>query len=42
MREKLIVCMALFIVAGFLGACNTVEGAGRDIEDAGEWVQDTF
>ena len=23
-----------------LGACNTIEGAGRDIENAGESVQD--
>jgi predicted small secreted protein len=26
-----------------LGACsNTFNGAGRDIEGAGEWIQDTF
>lgn len=24
----------------FIAACNTVEGAGRDVEDAGEAVQD--
>lgn len=35
-----------FVVASFLalglglGACNTVDGAGRDIERAGEVVQD--
>lgn len=27
----------------WLGACaNTFEGAGRDIENMGEWMQDTF
>ena len=23
-----------------LAACNTTEGAGRDIERSGEWIQD--
>ncbi len=35
--------LALLPIIGFalgLAACNTVEGAGKDIEDSGEWVQD--
>ena len=32
---------ALLILAGFLGGCNTMAGAGRDIERGGEKLQDT-
>lgn len=34
--------LALFLVTGSLalGACNTIEGAGRDIQSAGEAVED--
>lgn len=33
--------LAVFISAAFsLSACNTVEGAGKDIERAGEEVQE--
>lgn len=31
---------ALFVGALSLSACNTVDGAGQDIENAGEAVQD--
>lgn len=35
------VMLMILAVAGLgLSACNTVEGAGRDIEAAGETVQD--
>jgi predicted small secreted protein len=27
-------------IGGFLTACNTVEGAGKDIEEAGEEIQE--
>ena len=37
--------MALLLLAmfsmGFLSACNTVAGAGKDIQGAGEKVEDT-
>ncbi|MCB1954651.1 MAG: entericidin A/B family lipoprotein [Rhodocyclaceae bacterium] len=34
--------LALIIAAAFtLGACNTVEGVGKDIEAGGEKVQET-
>ena len=40
-KVALVVC--LFVVAGFVTGCsNTFEGAGRDIEHAGEKIQDTF
>jgi predicted small secreted protein len=32
--------LALFAVIGFLAGCNTMEGAGRDVERAGEKIQD--
>lgn len=34
------VILTLAVVGLGLSACNTVEGAGRDIENAGEAVQD--
>jgi predicted small secreted protein len=36
----LIRLMALAILVGFLGGCNTMEGAGRDIEQGGQKLQD--
>ncbi|MEQ8328248.1 entericidin A/B family lipoprotein [Parvibaculum sp.] len=33
---------AVVLLLGFgLAACNTIEGAGQDIENTGEAVQDT-
>ncbi len=32
--------LALVFIAGAVAACNTMEGAGKDIEKAGEAVQD--
>ncbi|HRQ60069.1 MAG TPA: entericidin A/B family lipoprotein [Alphaproteobacteria bacterium] len=32
---------AMAVLGLSLAACNTVEGAGRDIESAGEAVQDS-
>lgn len=37
---RLILAMLLTITCLTLGACNTMEGAGRDLENAGESVQD--
>ena len=31
--------LALFAVIGFLAGCNTMEGAGKDVERAGEKIQ---
>ena len=35
--------LSLLAIIGFalgITACNTVEGAGEDIEDSGEWIQE--
>jgi predicted small secreted protein len=31
---------AMVVSAAVLGACNTVEGVGRDIENAGDAIED--
>ena len=41
MKTYNILTIAVFALATFsLAACNTIEGAGQDIENAGESVQD--
>lgn len=37
--HKLIWMMLGGLVAGAMGACNTMAGAGEDIENAGEGIQ---
>ncbi len=37
---KLTACLLLAMSATFAFGCNTVEGAGEDIEDLGEGVSD--
>ncbi len=37
---RLLTILCLAVLGLGLSACETVEGAGRDIEDAGETVQD--
>ena len=37
---KNVMLMVLAVASLGLSACNTMEGAGRDIENAGEAVQD--
>ncbi len=41
MKVKNAVMIAALVSTVALCACNTVEGAGRDIENAGEAVQDS-
>ncbi|MFA5122112.1 entericidin A/B family lipoprotein [Zavarzinia sp.] len=36
---KKITLTALFAVAALVGACNTMEGAGRDVQKAGEAIE---
>ena len=37
-----IACLALLAILALpLGACNTMEGAGKDIEKAGDKLEDT-
>jgi predicted small secreted protein len=39
MRSLVITIVLLFIAATAVAGCNTVEGMGRDIESAGESIQ---
>lgn len=32
--------VVIFALGAFLAACNTIEGAGKDIESGGEAIQD--
>ena len=36
----LLVSVGVTLLSGMLSACNTVEGVGRDIERAGDAIQD--
>ena len=38
--KKILIMMALGIMVATLPACETMKGLGKDVEDAGEWVQD--
>lgn len=41
--QKVVAMYCLIMVIGLLSGCaNTFEGAGRDIENIGKWMQDTF
>ena len=41
--NKFLLAMSFLIIGVSLSACsNTVDGAGRDIEKAGEKIQETF
>jgi predicted small secreted protein len=37
---KKLVALLTLLSMGFLIACNTVEGAGKDVERGGEKIQD--
>ena len=40
MKRNLSILLLAMMAAMVLGGCNTVEGAGKDIEKAGEEVQE--
>ena len=40
-KRSLMLLGMMTLTAPFLQACNTVEGAGEDIESVGEAVEDT-
>ena len=40
MKRNISVMLLALMAAMVLGGCNTVEGAGKDIEAAGEEVQE--
>ena len=37
--KKLVTVLAVLLVNGLMSGCNTIEGAGKDIERGGEKVQ---
>ena len=41
MNVRLFILLSLTVAGLGLSACNTIEGAGRDIENTGEAVQDS-
>lgn len=41
-RKICIMTMAVVTLLGLTGCSNTLEGIGRDVENAGEKIQDTF
>lgn len=43
MTKKAIFLIGFCVIAVTISGCtNTFKGAGQDIENAGEWMQDTF
>lgn len=40
MQRTIALGFVLLMTAGILAGCNTMEGAGRDVERGGEAVQD--
>jgi predicted small secreted protein len=40
LMRRLALVLALGLMAGSLGACNTLEGFGEDVETAGEEVEE--
>ena len=40
--SKIMLGFAFISVLALGGCSNTLEGAGRDIERSGEWIQNTF
>lgn len=42
MHKLLAVLVLIMVTVSVTGCENTAEGAGRDIEGMGQWMQDTF
>ena len=41
MKKTVSLVLAAFVAAMTLSACNTIEGAGKDISKAGDKIEDT-
>lgn len=41
LKAQVLALLTMLLAGGILTACNTVEGAGKDIESAGEGIKDT-
>ncbi|WP_043528395.1 entericidin A/B family lipoprotein [Litchfieldella xinjiangensis] len=39
MRKSIFLSLAVLMTMGLLGGCNTMEGAGEDVESGGEAIQ---
>ena len=37
--KKILIALAIGLMVFTLAACETMKGFGKDVEDAGEWVQ---
>jgi predicted small secreted protein len=42
MHKLLAVLVLIMVTISVTGCTNTAEGAGRDVEGMGQWMQDTF
>ncbi|NQZ13720.1 MAG: entericidin [Alphaproteobacteria bacterium] len=43
MNKKLSTLFALILLAGFVSGCsNTWNGAGKDLQGFGNWLEETF
>jgi len=38
--KKILIVLAVGMMVFTLSACETMKGLGKDVEDAGEWVQE--
>jgi len=38
--KMILIALAIAIMTFTLSACETMKGLGKDVEDAGEWVQE--
>ena len=38
--KKILVILTLGMMICTMSACKTMKGLGKDVEDAGEWVQE--
>ncbi|MEJ2471333.1 MAG: entericidin A/B family lipoprotein [Desulfuromonadales bacterium] len=38
--KKALLSLVMVLMVLTLSACETMKGFGKDVEDAGEWVQD--
>jgi predicted small secreted protein len=38
--QKILIALAMAMLIFTLSACETMKGLAKDVEDAGEWVQE--
>lgn len=42
MKKLIVLSYVIMVIAVLPGCSNTAEGAGRDVEKMGQWMQKTF